>query len=619
MIRRGPRRSAVVQAVLLGVIGFMLAVGLRVVAGVASIDTGAPGPAERPRGGVAELATGLQPPNVVHGLAPTRPPAASPAAAAAGRSGLFELSADDPALELGPAALEPFATSRADGAGDEGGSTVARGGRPDPVAAQSAAPPVAVRIGKHPGFARIVFDWPETIAYEVLRQGGQVIIAFDRPGRIDLTGLGEQLGIQARSDGAISRRVFLRIAPAAEIRSFSLDGDRVVVDVLGGTAPPDPARAPAVATDEVAELRQVVREREAVIEDLLARVSRLEQRPVLAGVDLDRVTAGQSGDPLGLAHAPAAASSAPAQTASAGEDHGARAAPAAPGSFEVDEKEIDRALERTLVQTGVLLLPFGQAEIEPAFSYTRQETDSPTFVTNDGATFIGEQKVRRNEYEVGVDLRLGLPFDAQFEVGMPYRFVDQSTATEIGFNTLEGTDGSGSGVGDLSVGVAKTLLRERNWWPDLVGRITWDTDTGKTEDNDVVLGSGFNELRGSLSAVKRQDPLAFTAGLSYQKTFENDNVEPGDEYGFALGAALAASADTSLHVAFDQRFSNDVKVDGKSVNGSDSVIGTASVGASVILDHGTLLDVTFDVGLTEDAPDYAVRVSLPIRFDLPTL
>jgi hypothetical protein len=30
------------------------------------------------------------------------------------------------------------------------------------------------------------------------------------------------------------------------------------------------------------------------------------------------------------------------------------------------------------------------------------------------------------------------------------------------------------------------------------------------------------------------------------------------------------------------------------------------------------LSVTGDIGLTDDAPDYAIGVSLPIRFNMPT-
>jgi len=49
------------------------------------------------------------------------------------------------------------------------------------------------------------------------------------------------------------------------------------------------------------------------------------------------------------------------------------------------------------------------------------------------------------------------------------------------------------------------------------------------------------------------------------------------------------------------------------------VIGTLDLGASTILGRGVLVHVTASVGLTDDAPDYAVRIALPIRFGLPQL
>ena len=66
------------------------------------------------------------------------------------------------------------------------------------------------------------------------------------------------------------------------------------------------------------------------------------------------------------------------------DDRGPGCATQAPGQFEVDEEAIERALERTLVQEGVLLLPLGQAEIEPSFTYTRREFDVPTVVVQNG-------------------------------------------------------------------------------------------------------------------------------------------------------------------------------------------------------------------------------------------
>jgi hypothetical protein len=47
--------------------------------------------------------------------------------------------------------------------------------------------------------------------------------------------------------------------------------------------------------------------------------------------------------------------------------------PPAPGQFEVSPEAAERALERTLVATGNLLVPKGFAEVQPLFSYTRRE------------------------------------------------------------------------------------------------------------------------------------------------------------------------------------------------------------------------------------------------------
>jgi hypothetical protein len=80
---------------------------------------------------------------------------------------------------------------------------------------------------------------------------------------------------------------------------------------------------------------------------------------------------------------------------------------------------------------------------------------------------------------------------------------------------------------------------------------------------------------------------------------------------------LAAGPGTSLRLGLGQSFINNTEVDGRGIEGSDRVVGTATLGASVVLGRGVLLDVAADIGLTDDAPDYAARASLPIRFNLP--
>ncbi len=278
----------------------------------------------------------------------------------------------------------------------------------------------------------------------------------------------------------------------------------------------------------------------------------------------------------------------------------------------------DRALERVLVREGTLLLGAGEVEVEPGLAYTRREEGAPVFVGSGGTRFfIGEDEVRRDELTASLALRAGLPLDAQLELALPYRRVDQSTATELGGGTVREVEREGHGLGDLVVGLSKTLARQEGWRPDLVGRLSWDTRAGEARDDGVPLGGGFDELGLAVSALSRQDPLAFFGAVSYETTLERDRVDPGDEVGLRLGAALAVSPETSLRFSLDQRFVDDVELDGERVGGSDRRLATLSLEAATIVARGVLLDVGVDVGLTDDTPDYTVRVSLPIRFDLP--
>jgi hypothetical protein len=235
----------------------------------------------------------------------------------------------------------------------------------------------------------------------------------------------------------------------------------------------------------------------------------------------------------------------------------------------------------------------------------------------EGVIFAASDDVRRNIFDAEVAFRFGLPFDSQLDIAIPYRRVEESELTNIAGLAPSMDSRSASGFGDIRLGLAKTLVREKRWWPDLVGRIIWDTDTGSTSDAvDVVLGDGFNSVGVSLNAVKRQDPLAFVGGLSYRTTFERNDIEPGDQFGLSLGAVLAASPETSMRFVFTQTVVNETQRNGRDVIGSDIVQGILTLGTSTIVGRATLLDVSADIGVTDDAPDYSLRLSLSKRFDL---
>ncbi|MDP2696680.1 hypothetical protein [Thalassospira sp.] len=123
---------------------------------------------------------------------------------------------------------------------------------PAPVpqaSAPIAAPLLDVRIGRHPTFYRLVFDWPNRVDYTLSGPEGQGVIAFDAPARIDADGLSRRLprGVQLQQGGSDPLNVVIATDPSRPLRHFR-SGNSVVVDVMApGTGAPAP-----VADDETA-------------------------------------------------------------------------------------------------------------------------------------------------------------------------------------------------------------------------------------------------------------------------------------------------------------------------------------------------------------------------------
>lgn len=343
----------------------------------------------------------------------------------------------------------------------------------------------------------------------------------------------------------------------------------------------------------IEQLERELAVRDAIIADLLARVERLE-----------RTTGAAPGGAVG---------SSPAGGEREQAEPGFPANHAEQSSL-VGGAEADRALERTLVQAGALLLPAGAIEITPQFGHARMVETTPTFVMLQDETFVGTLERRRSQSVADMSLRIGLPLDSQIEVDVPYQLVNQSFVTRIGFAPQGKDKASGSAFGDVTLALAHTLMREHGWLPDLVGRLRWNTGSGRTTDDGITLGGGIPAIGGSLTAIKRQDPLVFVGGLSYDRFFTQGEIDPGNVFGLSLGTLLAASPETSLRLVFDQRLVTGASLGGVRLDGSDRTIAFLTVGASSLLHRGILLDVAARLGLTDDSPDYALVVSLPVRF-----
>ncbi|MGO1117836.1 hypothetical protein ACTL6U_03995 [Rhodovibrionaceae bacterium A322] len=96
-------------------------------------------------------------------------------------------------------------------------------------------PVIKARLGEHPDFDRIVFDWPQAVGYRLIRKGDEVEVLFDRPGRIDLKDIEREkpkrmtaARSQVSDPGVI---VTLRVPIDSQVKGFTA-GSKVVIDVF---------------------------------------------------------------------------------------------------------------------------------------------------------------------------------------------------------------------------------------------------------------------------------------------------------------------------------------------------------------------------------------------------
>lgn len=322
------------------------------------------------------------------------------------------------------------------------------------------------------------------------------------------------------------------------------------------------------------DLQLQLRERDAEIQRLRQRITELEGQPRGSGAPTTPATNAPSG-PLVFP------------------------APAAPGAV-ADVEEGDRALERALVRQGGLLLSSGVMEIEPNFQYSHQSTESNSF--------------RRDGYGPAIAGRVGLPWQSQLDVSVPYVFERRSSNS--------GSSRS-DGIGDVSLGLSHQFINDSEGVPAIIGSVGYTFATGDNTlfsnfTSPVGHGAGFDSAQAGFAVVKRVDPLVYFGSYTFSHSFSGEqggnSVDLGNSHGVRMGTLLAASPFTSLRAAFNLTFFDKTEFNGRRLSGTDEPSALVELGAAVLVTPTGLLDVGVGAGLTRSSPDFRITVAYPIRF-----
>jgi hypothetical protein len=384
--------------------------------------------------------------------------------------------------------------------------------------------------------------------------------------------------------------------------------------LAGQTAPDAPATARDRTEARFEQLQQSLRERDAIIRNLLERVTELEKKV---------------GSPaLGVVAAYSVNSTVPNNSV------------VVPRPDEEGYNEEDRkaraALDRALIQRGGLLLPSGTLELESSASYFDASSDAiniegfsilPVLVVGN----IVSDRVRREVALSSLTARLGLPGSFQLDVRAPYGYERVRTVSADNKETSQ----KATGLGDVQVSLSRQIAREHGAIPDLLANVSFKTKTGKDPfdlgNNEIALGTGFYGAQGRITAVKSSDPMVLFGSISYAYNFPAGKVipdaqnaarqilahfKPGDTTGFQLGSVLAVNPETSLSVAWDQSFTRGTAVNGLRIPGSYQIGGTLRLGGSYTYSPGRIIDLNVGIGLTRDVPNLQFTVGVPLRFGL---
>jgi hypothetical protein len=366
------------------------------------------------------------------------------------------------------------------------------------------------------------------------------------------------------------------------------------------------------------KLQEALRERDAIIRNLLERVSELEWR--LNGGFTTPPGEVAAAKPLPVS----SSSSVNSVVTNAGYDNA--------------ERQATEALDQALIVRGGLLLPPGMLEIDNATSYFSASSDHvtingfallPILVVGD----IASERVRRDILLPTFTTRMGLPHKLQLDFQVPYGY---ELIRTVDANNVQ-TSTSSFGMGDIQAALSRQLTMEHGRVPDLLANVRFKLTTGKDPYNltssQTALGSGFYGLQGNLTMAKSSDPVVFFGNLSYTANLRGDHTisandptnpaatmvghfRPGDSVGFQIGSILALNPETSMTVGWDQLFTRATQLNGATIPASYLVEGALRLGTSYLYAPGRTVDLSFGVGLTPDTPNLQFSVGFPFRLKL---
>jgi len=289
-----------------------------------------------------------------------------------------------------------------------------------------------------------------------------------------------------------------------------------------------------------------------------------------------------------------------------------------------------------------VLTPAGQLVFDPSVEYTRSSTSRLVFrgielIPGIQIGLIEASDADRDTVSANAALRYGITSRLEVEASLPYIYRhdrvevvqqrDEQIVRNIGLR--------GDGIGDAQLTVRYQLNKVRPLKPIWVASLRVKTDTGKGPfeipfdefgvATGLSTGSGFWGVEPGISFLLPSDPVVIYGGLSYFWHMERDidrdigdahigRVDPGDSLTANIGFGFALNPRFSYSLGYRHNYIFPTRSEiGDTVQHSPRLhVGQLNLGLSYRLTRTQAINLGFEFGVTEDAPDVSITLRSPI-------
>ncbi len=418
-----------------------------------------------------------------------------------------------------------------------------------------------------------------------------------------------------------------------------------VVALIAGQAPAAAQSLPELAAQmealkaELAEQRASAARQQNVVIEQQRQIKQLQQR-----LDMDAMLAGTRGRGLDGQEASAAA-----RGAAPGDDADIPAPPANPSALperpvgeapaEPDARERVQVL--AVPEGQGVLTPAGMLVIDPQIEYVNSANNRLVFrgielIPGIQIGLIEASTAERDTLVGTMAFRYGISRRLEAEVRVP--FLSRNDRIEVvqqrDIGIVREIRLAEDNLGDIEFNLRYQLNRMRPLKPIWVAQLRVKSDTGKSPyevgfdefgvATGLATGSGFWGVQPGISFLLPSDPVVIFGGGSYLWNIARNvdqvigeasigRVNPGDAISANLGFGFALNPRFSYSLGYRHSYITPTTSEiGTTIQRSNRLqVGSFSLGMSYRLSQSQTLNVSFTIGVTEDAPDIGVSIRLP--------